>query len=62
MVAKKRACKNCGFLSLEKQCENCGESVFLEKYKGKVVVMDENSIVAEKAGISAKGQFALKYG
>lgn len=65
MAEKYKACKECGLLNVEKakECENCGSSQFLEKYKGKVLVFDsDNSEIAAKLGISANGKYALKYG
>ena len=62
MAEKKKVCKSCGFLTLAKECENCGGKVLLEKFKGQAVILDEKSIVAEKLGVESKGQFALKYG
>ncbi len=63
MVEKKKACKECGYLTLEKECPNCGSNQFVEKYKGRVVVLNaKESEIAEKLEIKNNGQFALKYG
>ena len=63
MVEKNKACKECGYLTLEKECPSCKGKVFLEKYKGKVLILDsKNSTVAKKLDIKNNGAFALKYG
>lgn len=62
MAEKDKVCKECGFLSKEKECPNCGSKSFLDKYKGKVLVFNPESEVASKAGIKNNGKYALKYG
>jgi len=62
MVAKDKACKECGHLTKEDVCEICNSRNFVDKYKGKIIVFDnDNSIMAEKAQTTANGKFALKY-
>lgn len=62
-MAKDKVCKDCGFLSDENKCINCGSNNFLDKYKGKVLILDaEKSDVAKKLNIKSNGKFALKYG
>lgn len=62
-MVKDRPCKECGYLTQESQCPNCGSNHFLEKFKGKVLILDfKNSQVAEKLNIKSNGKFALKYG
>ncbi len=60
---KKKACKECGYLTIEKECPSCGSKSFLEKHKGKVVIFNsKSSIVSEKLNIKNNGMYALKYG
>ena len=61
-MVKDKVCKNCGFLTKEDVCNNCGSDVLLEKFKGRVLVIDpENSEIAKKLNIKTKGVYALKY-
>jgi len=63
MAAKDKTCKECGNLTMDKVCPICGNNQFLDKHKGKVVVLDcDNSEIAKKVNIGANGKFALKYG
>ncbi len=62
MAVKDKACKECGHLTKGDVCENCNSRQFVEKYKGTVVIFDnDNSIVSEKAKTTGNGKFALKY-
>lgn len=62
MANKKKVCKECGFLTEEKECPNCKSNQLQEKYKGIVYILDaENSNVAEKLNKKNKGIYALKY-
>lgn len=62
-MVKDKVCKECGFLSQENKCPNCDSNHFLEKYKGKVLILDsKNSEIAKKLNIESNGKFALKYG
>ena len=63
MAAQEKACKECGYLTTEKECPICNNNQMLEKYKGTVVVLNaRDSDVAVKLGIKDNGKFALKYG
>lgn len=62
MIEKKKVCKDCGMLTVEKKCPNCGSQHLMDKYKGRVIVLDEaKSEVAKKLKITQKGAYALKY-
>ena len=66
MAAKKEKiliCRECGHMTPEKKCPNCGSDQFIDKYKGKAVIFDvEKSHVAEKIEAKKEGAYALKYG
>ena len=63
MADKTKACKDCGYLTAEKQCPMCSGKQFVEKYKGAVVIFDvKKSKVAEVLSIKNNGKYALKYG
>ncbi len=61
---KKKPCRNCGYLTTEKKCANCGSEGYAEKYKGRAVIFDmKRSQVAKKLDdVKINGEFALKYG
>jgi RNA polymerase subunit RPABC4/transcription elongation factor Spt4 len=62
MAEKQKVCKNCGHMTLEKQCPLCKGNSFAEKPKGKVVIFDKDtSEIAKKADIEHNGSFAIKY-
>lgn len=61
MVEKKRVCKECGTLTLEKECPTCSSKSFVDKYKGRVVILDEQSDIAKRLNIEKKGNYAMKY-
>ncbi len=59
-MAKLKACKDCNYLTEEKQCPICGGEVSNE-WQGYLVVLNhEHSTLAKKMGIKANGKFALK--
>ena len=61
MVVKKKACKECKALTLEKECPICGSKNLAEKYKGNVIVLDAGkSEIAKKLNIEKEGNYALK--
>lgn len=65
MAEKQKVCKECGFINAGsmKKCENCGSNQFVDKYKGRVLVLrGEESEVAKKLNIENNGAYALKYG
>lgn len=63
MAEKEKACKECGYLTTEKKCPNCGNQNLLEKYKGTVLILNaKESKVAETLSIKNNGKYALKYG
>ncbi len=45
MVVKDKACKECGHLTKEEVCENCNSRQFADKYKGTIVVFDNDSSI-----------------
>ncbi|MCA9486666.1 DNA-directed RNA polymerase subunit E'' [Candidatus Woesearchaeota archaeon] len=60
---KIQVCKECGRFTTERTCPSCGCNQFIEKYKGKVYVVDpKRSKVAAKLSIKDKGMYALKHG
>lgn len=66
MVVKKEkilTCRECGYMTSNKKCPNCGSDQFIDKYKGKAVIFDSSkSHVADVIGAKENGAYALKYG
>lgn len=63
MVIKKRVCKECGRLVKdEKSCPACKSNQIVDKYKGRVLVIDvKNSEIAKKVNAKHNGNYAIKY-
>ena len=62
MVVKDKACKECGHLTKEDVCGNCNSRQFADKYKGTIVIFEnDNSVVADKAKTTGNGKFAINY-
>jgi RNA polymerase subunit RPABC4/transcription elongation factor Spt4 len=60
---KRKACSQCGNLSVADKCPACGSNQFLDKYKGEVAVFNATeSEIAQKLTIKNNGNFALRYG
>ena len=59
----KKACKNCRLLVGDDKdhCPACKGTTFVPNWKGRIYIMNPNeSQVAEKVGITAKGEYAIK--
>lgn len=57
------ACKECGCITTEKECPNCHNKQFVEKFKGRMYIFDEDhSHIATHLKRPGKGTFAIKYG
>ncbi len=62
MADKKKVCKDCGHLTIEKICPYCKSTQLLEKYKGNVHIVNvKESEVAKKLDLTDNGEYALKY-
>ena len=61
-MVKQKACRECNRIyDSGDKCPNCGSKEFTDSFKGRILVTDpENSEVAKKLGIKAKGEFAIK--
>jgi RNA polymerase subunit RPABC4/transcription elongation factor Spt4 len=60
---KEHVCKQCGYMTLEKKCQNCGsENSIAEKSKGLAVVFNmKESEIGQKLEVKTNGKFAIKY-
>jgi RNA polymerase subunit RPABC4/transcription elongation factor Spt4 len=60
-MAKSKACKKCKTIYLGAKCTKCGSMEFVEGYKGKVVILNnEKSEIAKNLGVNEKGFFAIR--
>lgn len=61
-MSTKLACRECHYVVRDKEeCPMCGSSSLSDDWKGYVVIVDpEDSEIAEKMEVSAKGKYALK--
>ena len=58
---KKKACKRCKMLVEGGECPVCKTNQFSTNWQGKLHIIDSaKSIIAEKIGIKAKGEYAIK--
>ncbi len=58
---KKKACKKCKLLIDGNECPLCKGNQFSTNWQGRIFVIDSNkSIIAQKIGIQAKGEYAIK--
>lgn len=60
-MAKKKVCKRCKIFVDGPVCPNCGTSSFSNSWQGRLYITDvTSSMIAEKVGIKAKGEYAIK--
>ncbi len=60
-MAKKKACKKCKMFVEGDHCPNCNSTQFTTSFQGRLFVVDPNSsTIADKIGIKAKGEYAIK--
>lgn len=60
-MAKKNACKKCRYLFEGDACPLCKSESTSSSWQGRVYVNNaDKSMIAEKIGIKAKGEYAIK--
>lgn len=60
-MSTKKICKNCKAFMKGDNCPVCNSNQFTTSFQGRVMVIDANkSLVAQKLGITVKGEYALK--
>jgi RNA polymerase subunit RPABC4/transcription elongation factor Spt4 len=58
---KKKVCKKCKFFVEGNTCPICKGNQFSLNWQGRLYVLDTNkSIISNKIGIAAKGEYAIK--
>ncbi|MBT7903293.1 DNA-directed RNA polymerase subunit E'' [Candidatus Woesearchaeota archaeon] len=60
-MAKKKCCKTCKLFVDGGECPICKNSNFSTNWQGRIFVVDANkSEIAQKIGITIKGEYAIK--
>lgn len=60
-MSKKKACKKCRSFVDKDTCSVCGSTSFSTSWQGRIFIGDvQKSLVAQKVGITAKGEYAIK--
>lgn len=58
---KKKACKKCKLLIEGGECPLCKSNQLSTNWQGRIFIIDPNkSLIAQKIGIKAKGEYAIK--
>ena len=58
---KKKVCKRCKMFIEGPECPACKTSQFSNNWQGRLNIIDASkSLIAEKIGIKAKGEYAIK--
>ncbi len=58
---KSKACKRCKMFVDGQECPNCKLNSFTTNWQGRLYIVDPvKSLVAEKIGVKAKGEYAIK--
>ena len=58
---KKKACKKCKLFVEGSECPLCKGNQFSNNWQGRLFIIDPNkSLIAQKIGIKAKGEYAIK--
>ena len=58
----KKACKKCRVMVEGTKCPICGGNRFSESWKGRVIILSEDSEIAKKLNLKGKGEFAVRVG
>lgn len=57
----RKVCKKCKLFVTGSKCPVCNDNQFSENWKGRLFILDtEKSEIAQKIGIKAKGEYAIK--
>ena len=58
---KKKVCKKCKLFVEGNECPICKGNQFSNNWQGKLTILDASkSIIANKIGITSKGEYAIK--
>ena len=60
-MSKKQACKRCKLFVEGDSCPLCHSSSFTSTWQGRLYVVDvSKSLIAQKVGLTQKGEYAIK--
>ncbi|MBW2967975.1 DNA-directed RNA polymerase subunit E'' [Candidatus Woesearchaeota archaeon] len=60
-MAKKKCCKKCKIFVDGSECPICKGTVFSTNWQGRIFISDASkSQIADKIGVTVKGEYALK--
>ena len=60
-MAKKKACKRCRLFVEGDICPSCNSNSFSNTWQGRIYIKDvSQSMIANKIGITLKGEYAIK--
>jgi len=59
-MTTKKACKNCKIFVKGNQCPVCKGDKFTTSWKGRIIILNTNSEIAQKIGAKEIGEYALK--
>jgi len=60
-MSKKKVCKTCKIFVDGQQCPICKGQTFTTNWQGRIYVVDpKKSEIAQKVGLEAKGEYAIK--
>lgn len=58
-----KSCKQCKAIFEGQKCPQCGSTEFVDKFKGRVAVINpDQSEIAKNLNIKKKGQYSVKLG
>ena len=58
---KKKVCKRCKMLVEGSECPVCKTNQFSTNWQGRLYIADpQNSLIAQKVGVTVKGEYAIK--
>ncbi|HLC97347.1 MAG TPA: transcription elongation factor subunit Spt4 [Candidatus Nanoarchaeia archaeon] len=60
-MSKKKACKQCKIFVEGDACPLCKGNTFTTSWQGRLYIADpQNSLIAQKVGVTVKGEYAIK--
>ncbi|MEI6731582.1 MAG: transcription elongation factor subunit Spt4 [archaeon] len=58
-----KSCKQCRTIFEGQKCTQCGSTEFVDKFKGRVAVLNpDESVIAKNLNIKKKGHYSIKLG
>lgn len=57
---KKKACKRCRMFVEGSECPSCKGNQFTTNWKGRLFILDAESGIAKRIGVTQAGEYAIK--